>query len=173
MPSHYLNQCWHIDHWSPGNIFQWNWNKNTIISIQENVFETVICEMSAILSQPQCVNSTPPSATYMRHWTRSALVQIMACRLFGAKPLPEPMLTFREIRLKFQNFSYMKMHLKMLCAKWRPFFQGGDESMRKGLSGSSSPWFLYVQPMDYGDTNMYVTMSPYLDYLMYKTTWTC
>ena len=24
---------------------------------------------------------------------KSALVQVMACRLFGAKPLPEPMLT--------------------------------------------------------------------------------
>ena len=29
----------------------------------------------------------PPSATYMRQWIGSALVQIMACRLFGAKPL--------------------------------------------------------------------------------------
>ena len=34
-----------------------------------------------------------PSAAYMRQWTGSALVQVMACRLFGAKPLPEPMLT--------------------------------------------------------------------------------
>ena len=36
-------------------------------------------------------NSSPPSATYMCQWTGSALVQIMACRLFGAKPLSEPM----------------------------------------------------------------------------------
>ena len=32
-------------------------------------------------------NSSPPSATYMRQWLGSELVQIMACRLFGAKPL--------------------------------------------------------------------------------------
>ena len=38
------------------------------------------------------VNSSPPNAAYMRLWTRSALVQVMACRLFGGKPLPEPML---------------------------------------------------------------------------------
>ena len=39
-------------------------------------------------------NSSPPSAAYMRQWTGPALVQIMACRLFGAKPLSEPMLEY-------------------------------------------------------------------------------
>ena len=38
------------------------------------------------------IYSSPPSAAYTRKWTWSALVQLMACRLFGAKPLPEPML---------------------------------------------------------------------------------
>ena len=33
------------------------------------------------------VISSPPSAAYMRQWTGSAFVQIMAYRLFGAKPL--------------------------------------------------------------------------------------
>ena len=36
----------------------------------------------------------PPSATYMSQWMTSALVQIMACRLFSAKPLSKPMLTY-------------------------------------------------------------------------------
>ena len=31
---------------------------------------------------------------YMRQWTESTLVQVMACRLFGLKPLPEPLLTY-------------------------------------------------------------------------------
>ena len=43
------------------------------------------------------VNSSPPSAAYMRHWTGSALVQIMACRLFGAKPLSKPMLDYHQM----------------------------------------------------------------------------
>ena len=30
----------------------------------------------------------------MRQWNGSALVQVMACRLFGANPLPEPMLPY-------------------------------------------------------------------------------
>ena len=40
------------------------------------------------------LDSTLPSASYMRRWTGSALVQVMAYRLFGAEPLPEPMLVF-------------------------------------------------------------------------------
>ena len=43
------------------------------------------------------VNSSPPSAAYMRPWTGSTLVQVMACRLFGAKPLPEPMLPYCQL----------------------------------------------------------------------------
>ena len=39
------------------------------------------------------VNSSPPSAWYMCQWTGSVLLQVMACRLLGAKPLPEPILT--------------------------------------------------------------------------------
>ena len=36
----------------------------------------------------------PPSAAYMRRWTGSALVQVMAWRRTGDKPLPEPMLIY-------------------------------------------------------------------------------
>ena len=43
-PSHYLNQCWLIVNWTPGNIFQWNLNQNSIIFIQENTVENVICQ---------------------------------------------------------------------------------------------------------------------------------
>ena len=50
-----------------------------------------------LLSLSQWVNSSAPSAAYMRQWTVSALVQAMACRLFGAKPLPEPMLTYCQL----------------------------------------------------------------------------
>ena len=43
------------------------------------------------------VNSSPPSATYMRQWAGSALVRVMAWRRTGAKPLPEPMLAYCEL----------------------------------------------------------------------------
>ena len=32
---------------------------------------------------------------------------------------------FSEIQIKIQNFSFMKMHLKMSSAKWRPLCRGG------------------------------------------------
>ena len=87
------------------------------------------------------VYSSPLSAAYMRQWIGSALVQIMACRLLSTKPLSEPMLgycqldpweqiwNFGEISIKIQNFSLVKMHLKILSAKWQPFCPGGDESI--------------------------------------------
>ena len=51
--SHYLNQCRNIINWSLRNKLQWNLNRNCNIFIQENVFESVVCEMSSILSRPQ------------------------------------------------------------------------------------------------------------------------
>ena len=73
---------------------------------------------------------SPPSATYIRQWTGSALDQIMACRLVGAKPLSEPMMEYcqfypqEQTSVKYQSkqaFSFKKMHLKMLFGKCRPF----------------------------------------------------
>ena len=72
----------------------------------------------------------------MRQWIGSASFQIMACRLFGTKPLSKPMLgfvnsTFRnnfsEILIVIHIFSFKKMHLKTSSMKWQPFWPGGDE----------------------------------------------
>ena len=43
------------------------------------------------------INSSPLSATYMRQQIWSALVHIMACRLFGARPLFKPMLGYWQL----------------------------------------------------------------------------
>ena len=53
---YYLNQCWNIVDLVLRNKIQWNDNCNLFIFIQENAFEYVVCEMAAILSQPQYVN---------------------------------------------------------------------------------------------------------------------
>ena len=53
--------------------------------------------LALLLCDAGWVNSSPPSAAYMRQWTGSALVRVIACRLFGAKPLPEPMLTYCQL----------------------------------------------------------------------------
>ena len=43
------------------------------------------------------------SAAYMRQWIGSTLVQIMACRLFGAKSLSEPVLGYCRLDPKEQT----------------------------------------------------------------------
>ena len=41
---------------APRNKLQLNFDKNSNIFVQENAFESVVCEVAAILSRPQCVN---------------------------------------------------------------------------------------------------------------------
>ena len=57
------------------------------------------------------VNSSPPppppNAAYMRQWIWSALIQIMACYLHGAKPLYEPKLAYCQLE--------PKEHISMTC----------------------------------------------------------
>ena len=80
------------------------------------------------------INSSHPSAAYMPQWIGPVLVQIMACRLSGAKPLPEAILTYSQLdqnsgkfESKYNFFFIIKMHLKMAAAKWGSFCPGGDE----------------------------------------------
>ena len=80
------------------------------------------------VTRPQWVNELWPSDnTYHRSW--STLGTIMACHIFSAQLLPEPMLTQMDpsIRNKFwcnldrnTTISLKKMHLNMLSAKWQP-----------------------------------------------------
>ena len=84
---------------------------------------------------PIQTNSPPPCAAYMHQWTKSALVQAMACCLFGAKPIPEPMVD--------------KCIWNCRLPKWRPFCPGGDElNLICQLPPPSSfrlfPWHLVV-----------------------------
>ena len=65
------------------------------------------CEVKPSIGWISSVDLSPRSAVYMRQWTGSALVQIMACRLVGAKPLSEPTLVYcllgpwEQISVKF------------------------------------------------------------------------
>ena len=52
VPSHYPNQCWLFASRIIGKKFQWNFNQNRTIFIQENDFENVVYQMAAILSWP-------------------------------------------------------------------------------------------------------------------------
>ena len=59
------------------------------------------------------------------------MVRIMSWHRIGEKSLSEPILTkFTDAcnnLIEMQNFSFTKMHMKILSAKWHPFCPGGDE----------------------------------------------
>ena len=95
------------------------------------------------VTQPEWVNLFRPSDACMRRWTGSSLVQIMACHLFGAKQLSEPMLEYWIFRNKLRGnfnrnsniFSFKKLLLKMSSAKRRLFCLGLNE-----LNGNMYIW---------------------------------
>ena len=83
------------------------------------------------------INSSPPSAAYMRQWTGSALVQIMACRLIGAKPLSEPMLTYCQLDLWEQTSVKFKSKYKTFHSwnfKWKCRLRSGDHFVQGEMS---------------------------------------
>ena len=95
----------------------------------------VVCSYLIFLSFK--INSSPPSATYMCHRTGSALVQVMPCCLFGAKPLTEPILNYCQLHpweqtsVKF-DWQYKTFHSRKciwICHLWNGgHFVWGDMS---------------------------------------------
>ena len=83
------------------------------------------------------VNTSPLNVAYMRLWTGSSLIQVMAWRRRGAKPLLEPMLIYCQsdsweqvsvkFELEFYHFHTRKCIWKCRLPKWRPFYPGRDE----------------------------------------------
>ena len=73
----------------------------------------------------------------------------MACHLFGTKPLSKPLLSYSQMGfkeqsenlLKIKNFSFTKMHLKILSAKWGPFCLQWDV-LTKANGHSGYIWYL-------------------------------
>ena len=104
-PIYYHCSWWPGEAWDPNiyNIisgvlileyFAFNTNSfNTIAHTTDKLFSE-----SKLKTLPNMAsltfNSSRPSAAYMRQWIRPTLVQIMSCRLFGAKPLSNPILGY-------------------------------------------------------------------------------
>ena len=71
----------------------------------------------------------PFSVAYLRQWTRLSLVQVMACRLFGAKTSPESMLAYcqpdswEQISVKFRIgiLSCSFIYCSISCRRWTKY----------------------------------------------------
>ena len=79
------SQCWLVN-WNIGNRFQWNFNQNSNISIQENPFENVVCKFAVILSPRHCVDISLKFVPKGPVSSKPSLVQIMAWRPPDNKP---------------------------------------------------------------------------------------
>ena len=66
----------------------WSWWLTTLVTSTLHHHDDLFTRISSN------INSLRPKDAYVRHQLKSALAQIMACRLFGAKPLSEPMLYY-------------------------------------------------------------------------------
>ena len=86
------------------------------------------------------INSLRPSDAYMRRWTGSSLVQILACRLYGDRPLSEPMLEYcywafrNKLQWNFNrnsNIFIQKIAFKTLSAKLCLSYLGLNELNHK------------------------------------------
>ena len=77
-------------------------------------------------------NSSPPSVAYRHQWIRSALVQIMACRLFGTKPSSEPMLSYCHSDPKEQTA--VKFLIKFYSWKWKYSLRNGSHFVQGEMS---------------------------------------
>ena len=102
------------------------------------------------ISKPQWINSSLPNAAYLRQWTGSSLVQVMACRLFSAKPLLETILLYcqldswEQVSVKFEpefyHFHSRKCIWKCRLPKSQPFCPGGNESPHQPWGTWSTDW---------------------------------
>ena len=87
--------------------------------------------------------SSHPSATYMRQWTGSSLVQVMPCHLLSANPIPKPMLaccqldSWKQISVKYElefyQFHSWKCIWKCCLRNGGHFDQRGMKLIQKGL----------------------------------------
>ena len=100
----------------------------------------------------------------MRQWAEPALVQVMACHLFGAKPLPEPVQdccqldSWEQIQVQWNSigilsFSFKKMHLKLSSAKMAAILSSWREGGREGGGGEGGGGGGGMSSEDWWDAN--------------------
>ena len=94
---------------------------NSYIFIQENAFENIVCRMAAILSRPQYVK--PYNLTHCALGATQIWVNIgwgNGLLPDGTKPLPEPMLTYRQISPMTLRALYKKIwRYQSMKQDWR------------------------------------------------------
>ena len=101
-----------------GKQFQWNLNRNLHIFIQKNAFENVVWKMSAILSRPQCVNTSQQPMSY-KMWMLSSYIVCKTCLGYSSTNNISSTFT-NSVLLWYNNFSSDLYKLLNICRiLWR------------------------------------------------------
>ena len=96
-------------------------NHSNIVSDQscfELYVSIYLLSGNSTMFSAKLLNLSPPSTAYMRQRIGSALVQIMACRLFGTKPLSKLMLVYCQLNpkeSKYKLFIYGNASENTIC----------------------------------------------------------
>ena len=98
---------------------------------------------SPIVISPQCRISASVSWVSIGSGNGLLPIQRQAITWTSADLLSIGLLgtNFSEIWIAIEHFSFIKLCLKMLSTKWRPFCPGGDELKKE------QPWSPYVPPV--------------------------
>ena len=104
--------------------------------ITSQCFRQTYISLELLIDQGIPVNSYPPCAAYMRQWTGSALVQVMACLLTTSSNylnqcchiVKLPWNSNKNSSISIQE----KIRLKMPSGKWRPSSSWGYELTHNG-----------------------------------------
>ena len=107
LPPYLAYILWHcsgVDGNNLESILVITWHRQAAFQIQYGIVEVNSDEVKQTEQDvpnpkylPDLVILFPPSAVYMRRWIGSALIRVMVSRLFVAKPLPEPVLTYNQL----------------------------------------------------------------------------
>ena len=110
--------------------------------------QTLLCRITVIVTNTlHCLTHSYLSCLCMS--TLSSLVKALPCNPYVIKPLPEPIMSMTNYQsepetyismkhsLKFKQFHYRKMDLKMLFARCPPFHQGFHVWLKPSANHSS------------------------------------
>ena len=121
-------------------------------------------------------NSSVPSTAYMRKWIDSALVEIMACRLFDAKQLSKPILGYCQMDHEEQTLEKFNEDKTFRVRKhiWKDRLRNGGHFVQrrwvnKGTNGGGclvymKQWQLLEVPM--GSTDVVIAIE-WVDITLY------
>ena len=130
--------------------FIWNWYMNTELQFSFGLYNYSSMHLSN-------VNSSHPSAAYMLQWIGSALVKVMTCRQFGAKSLPEPILTSYQlnpleqtsVKLESTYKTFHSWKCIWICRLWNiGHFVGGGGGLVKSWMVYYIHFWLLIYALD-------------------------